>query len=119
MGNVQFSSANLRGLAFSIADLILIRAWAEGSGLDMVVRLDHGTETEEYEEVLAFHTGRSRPCRFIMWRDAESVYLQPLIGRTRRYGSVAEVIRALTPPRDIVLTDVMAPRWPDRASPAG
>ncbi len=53
-----------------------------------------------------------------MWRDAKSVYLQPLIGRTRRYRSVAEAIRALTPPRHIVVTDVTAPHWPNHMAAA-
>jgi hypothetical protein len=116
MGNVQISSTGLRGLSFSIADLLLIGAWSAARGLEMVVRLDHGSETEEYEEVIAFHTASGRPCRFIMWRDSEAVYIQPLIGRTRRYCSVVDAILSLTPRQPVVVTDVMAPRWPDAGS---
>ena len=112
MGNVQMFSG-LRGLSFSIADLLLVGAWSAARGLEMVVRLDHGSETEEYEEVIAFHTPSGRPCRFIMWRDVRSVYVQPLIGRLRRYDSVVDAIVAMTPQRPVVTTDVMASRWPD------
>jgi hypothetical protein len=112
MDNVQMFSG-LRGLAFSIADLLLVGAWSAARGLEMVVRLDHGSETEEYEEVIAFHTPSGRPCRFIMWRDANSVFVQPLIGRTRRFPSVVDAILALTPTKPVVVTDVMAQRWPD------
>jgi hypothetical protein len=112
MSNVQIFSTGLVGLSFSIAELTLVAAWAEAQGLQMRVRLDHGSETEEYEEVLAFHTTWGRPRRCIMWRDAQAVYVQPLIGRTRRYLSVADAIAALTPRETIAVTDVMATRWP-------
>jgi hypothetical protein len=112
MGNVQIYSTGLVGLSFSIAELTLVEAWAEAQGLRMVVRLDHGSETEEYEEVIAFRTTWGRPRRAIMWRDYEAVYLQPLIGRTRRYRSVAETIASLTPRQTVAVTDVTAPNWP-------
>jgi hypothetical protein len=112
MGNVQIYSTGLVGLSFSIAELTLVAGWAEAQGLQMRVRLDHGTETEEYEEVLAFHTTWGRPRRYIMWRDYQAVYVQPLIGRTRRYRSVADAMSTLAPPRTIALTDVVATRWP-------
>jgi len=114
MDNVQMYSAGPRGLSFSIADLLLIGAWSAARGLEMVVRLDHGSDTEEYEEVVAFHTASGRPCRYIMWRDTGSVFVQPLIGRTRRYHSVVDAILALTPQPVVVVTDVTAQRWPDR-----
>jgi hypothetical protein len=106
----------LRGISFSIADLILVEGWSKARGLWMVVRLDHASETEEYEEVLAFYSEIGRPCRFMMWRDTAAVFVQPMLGRTQRYESVAEAIDALTPGQSIVLTDVMAPRWPGQTS---
>ena len=112
MGNVQIYSTGLRGLSFSIAELTLVAAAAEAQGLQMVVRLDHGSDTEEYEEVLAFRTTSERPRRHIMWRDEQAVYVQPLIGRTRRYNSVAEALDTLMPLQTVVVTDVMAPNWP-------
>jgi hypothetical protein len=112
MGNVQIYSTGLVGLSFSIAELTLVAAWAEAQGLQMRVRLDHGSETEEYEEVLALDTTWGRPRRCILWRDYEAVYVQPLIGRTRRYRSVADAIDALTQPQTIALTDVMPTGWP-------
>jgi hypothetical protein len=113
MSNVRRFPPHMRGLSFSIAELILIGGWAEARGLVMVVRLDLATQTDEYEEILAFHPARGRPCQWIMWRDAEAVFVRPLLGRTRRYGSAAEVIEALTPRPDDGLTDVMAQRWPE------
>jgi hypothetical protein len=114
MSNVQNFPTHLRGLSFSIAELTLIDGWAEARGLVMVVRLDLASATQEYEEVIALHPERRQPCRWMMWRDTEAVFVRPLVGRTRRHGSVAEAIESLTPLHDGVVTDVMAPRWPDR-----
>jgi hypothetical protein len=112
MGNVQIYTTGMVGLSFSIAELTLVEAWAEAHGLQMVVRLDHGSETEEYEEVIAFRTTWGRPRRTIMWRDYEAVYVQPMIGRTRRHRTVAEAIATMAPRPTDVVTDVTALRWP-------
>ena len=46
------------GLAFEIADLMLLQGWAEFHNVHMVVELDHCVEGEEYEEVVAFYARR-------------------------------------------------------------
>ena len=112
MGNVHIAARALRGLSFGIADLILIGSWSAAAGLRMTVRLDHGSDFEEFEEVLAFHPDPGHPCRFIMWRDDETVYVQPLIGRTRRYRCVADALSGLLPQPIVIVTDVTATRWP-------
>ena len=48
------------GLAFEIADLMLLQGWAEFHDVQMVVELDHCVEGEEYEEVVAFY-GQRQP----------------------------------------------------------
>ncbi|HBK04910.1 MAG TPA: hypothetical protein DDZ81_03490 [Acetobacteraceae bacterium] len=106
MSVIRLPSKSVKGLSFSIAELILIRSWAEANALRMVVRLDHGSETEEYEEVLALHLGASDLCRWIMWRNAETVFLQPLIGPTHRYDSVAGAFEALAEKTRCPLTDI-------------
>ena len=88
------SKGSLRGVSFSIADLALIRVWSRLRGLRMSVRLDHGSETEEYEEVLAFYAEHGQRCRWIMWRDADAVFVQPLIGRTKCFSCVVEALYA-------------------------
>jgi hypothetical protein len=102
----------LKGLSFSVAELVLIAAWSEANRLRMVVRLDHGSDAEDYEEVLAFHLGDSPLCRWIMWRDTKTVFIQPLIGRTQRYGSVAEAFEAVAARQPVALTDIKPSRWP-------
>jgi hypothetical protein len=78
----------------------------------MVVRLDHGTEGEEYEEVVAFHAEMGSPCQLIVWRNTRSVFVQPLIGRRRRYGSVTAALGSLALRARTILTDITAPTWP-------
>jgi hypothetical protein len=109
---IRLASKTLRGLSFALAELTLVRSWSEASSLRMVIRLDHGSDAEEFEEVLAFHLGDSSLCQCIMWRDATAVYVQPLIGRVRRYESVAEAFEALTTKQPVVLSDIKATEWP-------
>jgi hypothetical protein len=110
---VQLPSKASKGQSFAVPELILIRSWSEANGLRMVVRLDHGSEAEDYEEVLAFHRGGSPLCCWIMWRNSRSVFVQPLIGRSQSYGSVAEAFEAMAAKRRVVVTDIEATRWPN------
>jgi hypothetical protein len=98
-----------KGLSFEIADLIHIKGWADFHDLRIVVRLDHGTEAEE---VIAFHPGASSPCHLIMWRNAKSVFVQPLVGRMRRYRSVAAALETLARKPRTILTDITPTAWP-------
>jgi hypothetical protein len=108
----QSASKALKGLSFSIAELTLAKAWAEARSLRLVVRLDHGACDEEYKEILAFHVAESQLCQWIVWRNREAVFVQPLIGRTRCYDSVAESIETLFPPQGILPTDIKVIHWP-------
>ena len=73
--------------------------------------MDNGNlrlEAEEYEEVIAFHPGTSSPCHLIMWRNADAVFIQPLLGRRQRHASVADALRSLVVKRPVILTDIVA-----------
>lgn len=109
---VYLPRKSLRGLSFKIAELTLLKAWSEAQDLRMCVQLDHGVENEEYEEVLAFSRLDGGPCQWIMWRNAEFVFVQPLIGRTQRYESVAGALDALTPKEAVQVTDIKPTGWP-------
>ena len=82
------------GLAFDISDLMAIIAWADRNDVRMVVRLDHGVDDEEYEEVIAFQTKRN-VCFLLLWRDENTVFAQPLPGRRMRFSSVTEALDRL------------------------
>jgi hypothetical protein len=78
------------GLAFEISDLMLLQSWGKLHGFRMVVELDHWVEGEEYEEVVAFYAKDSTLRRWILWRSTTDIVVQPLIGRSSRFGSVAD-----------------------------
>ena len=93
------TAAPPKGLAFDIANLLLVRQWAERHDLRMLIHLDHGAAVgEEYEEVITFHTQASRLYRFTIWRDATTVFVQPLVGRVKQYRSVTAALAAQSAP---------------------
>jgi len=103
-----------QGLAFEIADLIRIRRWADCHAFRMLVCLEYGAAVdEEYEEVIAFQTDVSPLYRLIMWRNATAVFVQPLVGRRKQYGSVADPLKSLLPAPHFGLTDIPATAWPN------
>ena len=106
------SAKVLKGRSFGVPELILMRSWSEAAGLRMVVRLDHGSDAEDYEEVLAFHQGDSPLCHWIMWRSARTVFIQPLIGRVQRFDSVACAFEAMAAKQRVVVTDIKQDGWP-------
>jgi hypothetical protein len=103
-----------KGLAFSIEDLVLIRGWAELNDFCVVLQLDYGTEMgEDYEEVIALHTSTSPLYRLILWRDATSVFFQPLIGKQKKYSSVLAALDSLRRKPGVILTDIVTTgMWP-------
>jgi hypothetical protein len=103
------SSRVLKGVAFEISDLSLIKKWADLRNIKMVIHLDHGAMDEEYEEVIAFHPETSRACPAMMWRTVGAVFVQPLIGRKRRYGSVTKALASLARMPGTILTEITVP----------
>jgi hypothetical protein len=89
-----------KGLAFTIADLMLLQGWAEFHDLRMVIELDHCVEGEEYEEVAAVYAKDSALRRWIIWRNIGEIVVQPLIGRSRRFGAVSDALDGLIPVAD-------------------
>jgi hypothetical protein len=101
-----------KGLAFAIDDLVLVQNWAERNDTRFTMRLDHGSADEEFEEVIVLHTDTCQYSTLIMWRNADSVFVQPLIGRRLAYASVSHALESLPVKETIVLTDIMATEWP-------
>jgi hypothetical protein len=92
---IPLISKVLKGYSFEIADLILIQDRSKAHGLRMLVRLDHGSDVEEYEEVLVFDSGPEAPCRWMMWRNAAAVFVRSTDGRSGRYRSAAQAFDAV------------------------
>jgi hypothetical protein len=101
----------LKGIAFEIAELTLIRNWADTRNIRMVVSLDHGTVGEEYEEAIAFYPEASSIPPLIMWRTEKYVFVEPLTGCTRRYGTVTKALDgpAMAKMASTILTDIVIP----------
>jgi hypothetical protein len=88
------------GLSFELSDLIIVLGWSEFHDLRMVVELDHCSGGEEYEEVLAFYPPHSEFRRWSMWRTDEDIVVQPTVGCTVHFTSVAGSLEALIPAAD-------------------
>jgi hypothetical protein len=101
-----------KGLVFEIADLLLAQSWASFQDFQMLVRLDHGSEDEEYEEVIVFPRRTNSPVLSIVWRNAGAVFVQPIPGKKRRHTSLAEALESLVPKQSIVLTNITTAGWP-------
>jgi hypothetical protein len=99
MHRPQLSPNAPTGLAFEIADLMLLQGWADFHDVQMTVELDHCVEGDEYEEVIAFYAKDSQLRRWILWRSPGEIIVQPLIGRSRRFVSVADALESLIPAR--------------------
>ncbi len=85
------------GLAFEIADLVMVQGWSDYHNLRMVVELDYSAEDEEYEEVLALYPQNSSFRRWMVWRGSSDVVVQPMMGRAAHFASVAEALEHLIP----------------------
>jgi hypothetical protein len=95
MHTAQSPAKALKGLSFEVDDLTLIRDRSEANDLRMVVRLDYGSDVEEYEEVLALHAGTDHQYRWLMWRNTNTVFVRSLDGRALRYESATQAIDAV------------------------
>jgi hypothetical protein len=85
------------GIAFELSDLVMVQGWSEFHDLRMVVELDYTAEGEEYEEVLALYPQERAFRRWMMWRAAGEVVVQPMMGHTQRFATVAEALEHLIP----------------------
>jgi hypothetical protein len=88
--------ANLVGIAFEIADLVLLQDWADLHGMRMVIELDQCVDDHEYEEIVAIYGKSSGFRRWNFWRSWDGVIAQPIIGSTMRFVSVSDAVRALS-----------------------
>lgn len=87
------------GLAFELADLVMVQGWSEYHDLRMMVELDYCAEGEEYEEVLSLYKRDSSFRHWMVWRSASEIVVQPMMGRALRFASVAVALEHLIPVR--------------------
>jgi hypothetical protein len=115
--NIQTKvSPSLKGFSFSIDDYTIINEWTSANQCKTIISLDHGTETEEYEEVITFYF--KERSLFFMWFDGTSVYVQPIVGRTLCYTSVTEALSCCHSPIERSATIVRRARKSLRTKPS-
>ena len=85
------------GLSFEVPDLLMLRAWAEFHDLRMTIDLDTFTGTEEYEEIVNLSEAGSPHHRWMIWRSADGIVVQPRLGRPMLFDMMADALDLLIP----------------------
>jgi hypothetical protein len=110
----------LYGVSFEIAELLLIQAWAEFHGLRLTVELDHSFDDQEYEEVISLFRKDSVFRRCIIWRAPTAIVVQPIIGRSSRFASMADALDSFRLGRpEAPLSDIAPAAHPEMRSETG
>jgi hypothetical protein len=85
------------GCSFEVAELLMLRAWAEWHDLRLVIELDHCIDGDEYEEVIALYPPESPLREWTVWRSACAIIVVPMHGRSIRFETISDVLHALLP----------------------
>jgi hypothetical protein len=85
------------GTAFSVPELMLLQAWAEFHRLRVVIELDNILDGAEFEEVVVLYGPSSRFRRWTLWRNPESIVIQPANGRCIRFACIQDVLESMIP----------------------
>ncbi len=88
------------GLPFDIPDLVMLQAWSEFHDLRMVIDLDVQADDDEYEELVALYDRGCAFRRWMIWRSGDGIVVQPAMGRTRLFDTMADALEILIPARD-------------------
>jgi hypothetical protein len=108
---------NPYGLAFPLAELIHVRAWALQRGLSLSVMLDQVIDGAEFDELLVIRRHGPGPSALTIWRTAGSVIAQAVGDQPRAFTGIEPALAhylgllvppprrgLLTPPRRGLLT---------------
>lgn len=89
-------------VAFSLADLVLVRAWAVQRGLSMTVLLDQVIDGAEFEELLLIRGAGASRRALTIWRTAGAVIAQAAGAQPRGFSGIqpalAHFLGVLEPP---------------------
>ena len=78
------------GLSFDVPDLLMLHAWAEYHELRMTIDLDTFTGSEEYEEIVNLSEADIPHHRWMLWRSADGIIVQPRMGRPMLFDMMAD-----------------------------
>ncbi len=85
------------GIAFSVPELLILRAWAEYHDIRVVLELDHCVDGAEYEEVVALYPPGLSLRQWTLWRSRDGVVVEPRHGRAFKGACISELVQALMP----------------------
>ncbi|HQT75965.1 MAG: hypothetical protein B7Z80_02615 [Rhodospirillales bacterium 20-64-7] len=88
------------GLSFEIPDLVMLRGWADFHDLRLAIELDVCVDADEYEELLGLYDGSCAFRRWMLWRSHEGIVVQPTLGRTMLFDTMADALEFLIPEQD-------------------
>jgi hypothetical protein len=88
------------GLSFAIPDLLILQGWSDFHDLRMTVELDFCVDSDEYEELLGLYDANRAFRRWMIWRSCDGIVVQPTMGRTMLFDTMADVLEMLIPVRD-------------------
>jgi hypothetical protein len=88
------------GLSFEVPDLLMLRGWSEFHELRMAIELDVSADDDEYEEVLGLYDSSCAFRRWMIWRSCDGIVVQPTMGRTMLFDTMADALEILIPPSD-------------------
>lgn len=91
------SKNRVEGIAFTIPELLLVTAWAEFHNLRLSIELDWHVDQTEYEEVITLGLPGRIGSHCLLWRSADSIVLQPMVGRARRFTNISDALDAICP----------------------
>jgi hypothetical protein len=85
------------GIAFSVPELLILRAWAEYHDIRVVVELDHCVDGSEYEEVIALYPPGRSLRQWTLWRSRDGVMVEPTHGRAFKAECISDLVQVLIP----------------------
>lgn len=85
------------GIAFTVPELLMLTAWAEFHGLRLVIELDHCIDGAEYEEVAALYSADSQLRQWTLWRAADAIVAEPMVGAGFREPCISDVLQRVMP----------------------
>jgi hypothetical protein len=91
------SNVRIQAISFEVPELLLVTAWAEFHSLRMTIELDWCADGIAYEEVITLQPAERNGPPWLLWRTCESVVLQPMAGKPRRFETISDALEAVCP----------------------
>ena len=97
---MQLPRTSLRlptGFSFEIPDLVMLQGWSDFHDLRMSIELDVCADGDEYEELLGVYDRSCAFRRWMIWRSCDGIGVQPAMGHTMLFDSMADALELLIP----------------------